>query len=62
MKKSGIRNYILVFDGDEAGQRGAIRFRKNMPDDVFITEVHLPAGKDVNDLSKEEFEQCLNSS
>lgn len=62
LRKSGIRNYILVFDGDEAGQRGATRFRKNMPKDIFITEVHLPAGKDVNDLSKEEFEVCLNLS
>jgi hypothetical protein len=54
LKKSGIRNYILLFDGDEAGRKGAMRFKKNMPPDVFITDVRLPAGKDVNDLTYDE--------
>ena len=62
LKKSGIRNYILVFDGDSAGEHGAQRFRNHMPDDVFITEVKLPAGKDVNDLTKEEFDYYLSLS
>lgn len=62
LRKSGIRHYILVFDGDEAGRRGALRFKKNMPDDVFITDVRLPAGKDVNDLTKEEFDYYLSLS
>lgn len=62
LRRSGIRHYILCFDGDEAGEKGAKRFRKNMPDDVFITEVRMPAGKDVNDLSFEEFVYCYNNS
>jgi DNA primase len=51
----------LFFDGDEAGWKGAMRFRKNMPKDVFITEVRLPAGKDVNDLTKEEIDYTLET-
>lgn len=62
LRKSGIRNYILLFDGDEAGQRGALRFRKNMPEDIFITDVRLPAGKDVNDLKYEELMNIISSS
>lgn len=62
LRKCGIRNYVLFFDGDEAGQKGAMRFRKNMPKDVFITEVRLPAGKDVNDLTKEEIDHYYNLS
>lgn len=62
LKKSGIRNYILLFDGDEAGRKGAMRFKKNMPPDVFITDVRLPAGKDVNDLSYEEVMNLISSS
>lgn len=54
LRKSGIRSYILMFDGDSAGRKGAIRFRTNMQDDAFITDVLLPAGKDVNDLTPEE--------
>lgn len=62
LKKSGIRNYILLFDGDEAGRKGAMRFKKNMPSDVFITDVRLPAGKDVNDLTYEEVMNLVSSS
>ena len=62
LRKSGIRNYILLFDGDEAGRKGALRFKKNMPDDIFITDVRLPAGKDVNDLSYEEVMHYISLS
>ena len=62
LRKSGIRNFILAFDGDEAGRKGAYRFRKNMPNDCFITDVLLPAGKDINDLSPEEVHSLLRFS
>lgn len=62
LRRSGIRNYILCFDGDEPGEKGARRFRKNMPNDVFITDVRMPAGKDVNDLSLTEFIACYDRS
>jgi hypothetical protein len=62
LKKSGIRNYILLFDGDEAGRKGAMRFKKNMPPDVFITDVRLPAGKDVNDLTYDEVMNLVSLS
>lgn len=54
LKKSGIRVFNLFFDGDSAGEKGAYRFRKAMPKDVIINTYQLPAGKDVNDLTKEE--------
>ena len=57
LKKSGIRNYILCFDGDEAGHKGEKRFIHNMPDNIFISSKILPDGKDVNDLTKEEFDE-----
>lgn len=56
LKKSGIRNYILCFDGDEAGHKGEQRFIQNMPNNIFISCKILPNGKDVNDLTKEEFD------
>lgn len=62
LKKSGIRNFVLCFDGDEAGQKGARRFIKNMGKDSFITVVNMPAGKDINDLTREEFIKLLNNS
>lgn len=56
LKKSGIRNYFLALDGDSAGDKGIHRFIENMPDDIMISIICIPRGKDVNDLSKEEFE------
>ena len=60
LNRSGIRNYILAFDGDEAGDKGRERFIKNIRKDVFIDIVDIPRNKDVNDLDDEEFTKCFN--
>ena len=57
LNKSGIRNYILCFDGDEAGDKGIERFKRNIRDDVFICVKKIPRTKDINDLKKDEFLQ-----
>lgn len=56
LNKSGIRTYYLAFDGDEAGKKATLRFLKNIREDVFVNIIKIPQGKDVNDLTKEEFE------
>lgn len=60
LKKSGIRNYILLFDGDEGGRKGANRFIKTLGKDCWITDVKIPWGKDINDLTKEEILELLS--
>jgi len=62
LRNTNIRSYILCFDGDEAGFKGAIRFKKAMPSDVFVDVVKMPIGKDVNDLNKEEFFNILKNN
>lgn len=52
--KSGVVCFNLYFDGDEAGQKGARRFKRAMRDDMIVSEFILPPGKDVNDLSYDE--------
>lgn len=59
LNKTGIRNYILCFDGDEAGNKGAEKFKKNIRKDVIVTQKMLPFGNDVNDLTKEQFDNLL---
>lgn len=54
IRKSGIRRFILAFDGDEAGDKGIKRFILNMPEYCIIDVLKVPRGKDVNDLSEEE--------
>ena len=56
-----IRNYILAFDGDNAGRSGAKRFIKNI-NTALITEMHLPENKDINDLSREEFDELYSAA
>lgn len=62
LNRSGIRCYNLCLDGDEAGDKGILRFLKNIRKDVIVNIIRIPRGKDVNDFSKEEFENILKSS
>ena len=57
LKRSGIRVYNLCFDGDDAGRKATAKFIKKLGDGVFINVVKIPDGKDVNDLTKEEFDK-----
>ena len=57
LNKSGIRHYYLCFDGDDAGDNGIKRFLKNIRKDVFVDIILMTRGKDVNDLSQEEFDK-----
>ena len=51
------RKLILATDNDEAGLKARARIRKNVPNKL-ITEYVLPEGKkDINELSKEEFDE-----
>ena len=54
--KSGIYHYVLAFDNDEAGKKGEQQFISTIGNDVLIDVVHLPPNRDVNDLSREEFD------
>lgn len=50
------RKFILATDSDEAGMKARRRLRKNIRNKL-VTEYILPAGrKDMNELSKEEFD------
>lgn len=61
LNKTNIKHYILCYDGDEAGQHGINKFISEIRKDVFVDIVKFPDGKDVNDLTKEEFECLMNS-
>ena len=55
LNKSNILHYYLCFDGDSAGDKGIARFLSNIRQDVFVDIILLPRGKDVNDLTEDEF-------
>lgn len=55
IKQLPVRKIILGFDGDEAGDNAAIRFKKNVTNKI-VHQYEIPRGKDINDLTKEEFD------
>jgi len=55
LNKLSISHYVLAFDRDFAGKR-AYNWFKNSLKNKIITTYQLPEGKDLNDLSFEEFE------
>lgn len=55
IKQLPVRRIILGFDGDEAGDNAVIRFKKNVTNKI-VHQYEIPRGKDINDLTKEEFD------
>jgi len=55
LNKGPLRSYLLCLDGDDAGRKGIRRFLKNIRKDVFVDVVVMPDGKDVNDMTYDEF-------
>ena len=62
LNSTSIIHYILMYDNDEAGRKGASKFKKLIKKDVFITDILMPKGKDVADCSKEEFWNILRQN
>lgn len=56
LKRLGVREFILGFDPDEAGERATRRLKKALKSVALIWQFSgIPIGKDINDLSEEEF-------
>lgn len=62
LNKSGIRHFVLCFDGDQPGRNGAARFKSNIRKDVIVTDIHMPLGKDINDITLENFQFLLQQT
>ena len=54
LNKLPVRKYILGLDPDSAGAKGTEKLKWNLKGKV-VTKLVVPSGKDINDLSKEEF-------
>lgn len=56
LKQLGVREFILGFDPDEAGERATRRLKKALKSVALVWQFEgIPEGKDINDLSEEEF-------
>ena len=56
LKRLGVNTFILALDPDEGGRKGTARLRKALKSCAIVwSYVGIPEGKDVNDLTEEEF-------
>lgn len=56
LKNLGVQEFILGLDPDEAGDRGSKKLKNKLRDVAIVRRmVDIPAGKDINDLTYDEF-------
>lgn len=57
LKELGIPEYVICTDGDDAGRRAAAKLYRNLKSVAIVWRVAMPDGKDINTVTKEEFDQ-----
>jgi DNA primase len=63
LNQSNIKVLYTAFDNDEAGRKFTRMLKFKLSDRIIVKEVELPQGKkDINDLSKEEFDACMQKA
>lgn len=61
LKKLDAFVFIIVFDGDASGMDGAYKLKKKLNNSVCTRIKHMKKNNDVNDITKEEFENLLET-
>lgn len=57
LKQLGVREFILGFDPDDAGRKATAKLKKALKDVAIVWSFDgIPPEKDINDLTKEEFD------
>lgn len=57
LKQLGVPEFVICTDGDEAGRKAANKLKRSLSNTSLVWTIPMPDGKDLNDLSKEEFEE-----
>lgn len=60
LKKLGVREFVLCFDGDDAGHKAEARVKQALNGHAIIWTIHMPEGKDLNDCDKETFDRLYS--
>lgn len=57
LKELGVQEFILAFDPDDAGNKATEKLKRDLKHVAIVWSFEgIPMGKDINDLSKEEFD------
>lgn len=57
LKELGVQEFVLCMDGDEAGRRATNKLKKALSSSAMVWAMKMFDGKDVNDITKEEFDK-----
>lgn len=61
LRELGISEFVLALDGDEAGRRAAQKLKKALNNIALIWVINMPDGKDLNDLTQDEYLTLYNN-
>lgn len=61
LDRCGILNFVLMYDNDDAGRKGANRFKNFIGEDKLVTNIIMPKGKDIASCTYDEFWNILHS-
>lgn len=61
LRSLGVSEYILGLDPDYAGDVGCNRLRRGLKDVAILRRLPIPEGKDINDLSKDQFDEAMSN-
>lgn len=56
LKELGVAEFVICTDGDDAGRRAADKLRRALSKNAMMWTIPMPDGKDLNDLTQEEWE------
>lgn len=56
LKQLGVQEIVLCLDGDGAGRNATEKLKRALKSNCIVWNINMPDGKDVNDLTKEEFD------
>lgn len=56
LRELGMQEFVICTDGDDAGWKGAEKLKRGLQSVAFVWVVPMPDGKDVNNLTKSEFD------
>lgn len=62
LKRLGVNTYVIALDNDDAGRKGTAKLKEALRRNGFVLTMTVPDdGRDINDLTYEEFMQCYNN-